>query len=271
MCGIASFPGAASPLFLPAGMLYKPNTMDYAETADQITDWIANQVDDAGVDGVVLGLSGGIDSAVVLALCTRALDDNVLGAILPCESEQHDMLHARQVAETFGAETITVELDDFYEDLLIELPEEGNENARANLKPRLRMAALYFFANSRNALVCGTSNRSELAVGYFTKHGDGGSDILPLGGLLKMEVRGLARQLGVPGHIIDKPPSAGLWPGQTDEAELGLSYDTLDEIVAALDADREPDADPEEIRHVKDLMTAAQHKRRMPPVCPVGP
>jgi NAD+ synthase len=244
--------------------------MDYAEVAHRISGWIRQQVRNAGADGVTLGLSGGIDSAVVLGLCRRAFNRNVLGVILPCESEEHDMAHALDVADAFDAETVTVELDDLYEDLLLKLPEEGNENARANLKPRLRMTVLYFFANSRDALVVGTSNRSELAVGYFTKHGDGGSDILPIGGLLKMDVRGLARELGVPTHIIEKPPSAGLWPGQTDEQELGLSYDTVDEIVAAMDADREPEADPDDVRRIRKLMASARHKRRMPPVCPVS-
>lgn len=243
--------------------------MDYAELTDRIAEWIEKKTRDSASQGVVLGLSGGIDSAVVLGLATRALGPNVLGVILPCESARHDLAHARDVAETFGAETVTVELDDLYEDLLIKLPEEGNDNARANLKPRLRMAALYFFANSRNYLVCGTSNKSEMAVGYFTKHGDGGADILPIGGLLKMQVRGVAEEIGVPSHIIKKPPSAGLWPGQTDEEELGMSYRVLDEIVAALDADREPDAPPEAVQRVKGLMRAAQHKRRRPPVCPL--
>ena len=100
----------------------------------------------------------------------------------------------------------------------------------ANIKPRLRMASLYFIANSLNYLVAGTGNRSEITLGYYTKYGDGGVDVLPIGGLLKSEVRALARELGVPEPMIDKPPTAGLWVGQTDEDEMGFSYDMLEAV-----------------------------------------
>ncbi|MFW5923059.1 MAG: NAD+ synthase [Planctomycetota bacterium] len=243
--------------------------MNYPELIDYISDWIRSQTREADMRGVVLGLSGGIDSAVVLALAKKALGDDVLGVLMPCESEERDMEDALEVAELFDAETLTVRLDGLYEDFLLELPEEGGENARSNLKPRLRMTTLYYLANSRNALVCGTGNRSELAVGYFTKYGDGGADMLPIGGLLKMQVRAVAAELGIPERIIHKAPTAGLWPGQTDEAELGMGYDTLDEIVDALQNERTPEADPEDVRQVKVMMNNARHKRQMPPVCPL--
>ena len=135
--------------------------------------------------------------------------------------------------------------------------------ARANLRPRLRMASLYYFANRLNYLVVGTGNRSELEVGYFTKYGDGGVDLLPLGALLKRQVRALAAHLGVPAPIIEKPPSAGLWEGQTDEGEMGFSYADLDRYLAG---GKVPAALGERIEAMR---TASEHKRRPPPVAAV--
>ena len=135
----------------------------------------------------------------------------------------------------------------------------------ANVKPRLRMAALYFIANSLNYLVTGTGNRSELTLGYFTKYGDGGVDLLPIGGLLKSEVRALGRELGVPDHVIDKPPTAGLWMGQTDEAEMGFTYDTLEAYLK-----KGSSAVPGAVAGRIDLLRKiSDHKRALPPVGPV--
>ncbi len=135
----------------------------------------------------------------------------------------------------------------------------------ANVKPRLRMSALYFIANSLNYLVVGTGNRSELTLGYFTKYGDGGVDLLPIGGLLKSEVRALGRELGVPDRVIDKPPTAGLWVGQTDEAEMGFSYDTLEAYVT-----KGPSAvDKAVAERIERLRKVSDHKRALPPVGPV--
>ena len=132
--------------------------------------------------------------------------------------------------------------------------------ARANLKARLRMVTLYHVANQMKYLVAGSGNRSELTVGYFTKHGDSGVDILPLGNLVKKEVRELARFLKIPPAIIDKPPSAGLWAGQTDEAEMGFSYEALDRYILTGDA-------PEEIKkRIVALKAASVHKCTTPPV-----
>jgi len=129
------------------------------------------------------------------------------------------------------------------------------------------MATLYYFANTLNYLVAGTSNRSELSIGYFTKHGDGAADMLPIGALLKTQVRELAKALGLPRELIERTPSAGLWPGQSDEGEIGMSYEALDEILEALQDRREPSAPPHAVARVKALMKATGHKRRRPPVC----
>jgi len=233
--------------------------------ADDIAMWMTSIVHDAGANGVLIGLSGGIDSAVAGALAARAMPGHVLGAILPCESDPTDAEHARLLATTFDIETVEVDLTATYTALMASLP-EAPQLAIANVKPRLRMTAMYFLAASRGYLVCGASNRSERSIGYFTKFGDGGADLFPIGGLLKFEVRQLARKLGVPQRIIDKPPSAGLWPGQTDEAEMKMSYGQLDAALRAMDS-KDPSAIPAPIiSRVRQLMSASAHKRGTPPV-----
>jgi len=239
------------------------------ELADRMVSWIAERVIDAGLEGIVLGLSGGIDSAVVGALAARAAGERALGIVLPCESAAEDVEHAHLVAKAVGLEAITVDLDAPFHELEKTLgadKPDAPRMARANLKPRLRMATLYYHANLRRALVAGTSNRSEIMLGYFTKHGDGAADILPLGGLYKRDVRALARELGVPGVVIDKPPSAGLTPGQTDEGEIGMGYDIIDACVAAVDSGDTSGVDAECLARVERMIAASAHKRTPAPV-----
>jgi NAD+ synthase len=237
--------------------------------ADRISGWIREQVDRADAKGIVVGLSGGVDSAVVAGLSRRAVGENVLGVLMPCHSQPTDAEYARLVADTFDIKTVTVNLGPVYDTFVSALP-EGSDLARANLKPRLRMATLYYIANTRNYLVAGTGNKTELTVGYFTKHGDGGVDILPLGDLYKWQVWQLAREIGVPGPVVHRPPTAGLWPGQTDEGEMGITYAALDAILAALAEGEEPDADPGDVARVRRMIAASGHKRALPPICEVG-
>jgi NAD+ synthase len=243
--------------------------MDYTSLAESLVVWLREYARQAQMTGFVVGLSGGIDSAVSAALAVRAVGvENVLGVLLPCHSQPEDAAFARLTAESLGLEHLTVELSATYDTLLAALP-PGHVMARANLKPRLRMATLYYLAQSRNALVLGTGNKAEMMVGYFTKYGDGGVDLEPLGELYKHEVRQLARVLDVPEPLITRPPSAGLWPGQTDEGELGITYDELDAILAALEAGREPRASPAAVARVKRMVAASAHKRAMPPAFPL--
>jgi len=227
-----------------------------------IADWIKKQVDGAKAKGIVVGLSGGVDSACVAALSKMAVGDNVLGLTLSCQSSSQDAKLARLVADKFKIKVENVCLDSVYEKF-IEILLESNKLAQANLKPRLRMITLYYFANKLNYLVAGTGNKSEAMVGYFTKYGDGGVDMLPLADLLKTEVRALAKELGVPKEVIERVPTAGLWENQTDEGELGMSYEELDKAILAIEsgkADSYPNK--EIISKINKLMQASEHKRQ---------
>jgi NAD+ synthase len=234
--------------------------------ASYLSDWIRDTVTASGGTGTVFGLSGGLDSAVVAALGKRAFPNHSLGLIMPCHSEAGDAEDAHLVARHFGVAAATVDLSDAYDTLIAGLSEtltDLSEDAlvQANIKPRLRMTTLYAFANHLGYRVVGTGNRSELAIGYFTKHGDGGADLLPLGSLTKTRVRELAGHLEVPRRIIEKPPSAGLWPGQTDEREMGLSYAELDAYLdGASSVGRE---------RIEALAAASAHKRSLPVVAPL--
>ena len=239
--------------------------MNIEALTDKLVSWIRDEVTSGGCRGVVIGLSGGVDSAVVAALCKRAFPDSTLGVMMPCNSHPDDKAHAQAVAEKFNIQAVEVALDSIYEAFMGKLPEykvnpEQKHLAQANLKPRLRMVVLYHIANQLGYMVVGSSNRSELTVGYFTKHGDGGVDIMPLGNLVKSQVRELARHLGIPREIIDKPPSAGLWEGQTDETEMGMSYEALDRFILTGEA-------LEEVRKKVEAMKArSDHKRSLPPM-----
>lgn len=237
--------------------------MDAAAQVERISAWIRERALAAGAQGLVLGLSGGVDSAVVAGLAVRAMPGRVHTFILPCHSQPEDARLAREVAEAFGLAPETIVLDEAYDFLRRVFgadgaPQPGNL-ADANLKSRLRMVTLYYQANLRNCLVLGTGNRSEIAVGYFTKWGDGAVDLLPIAGLVKREVYELARYLGVPQAVIERPPTGGLWPGQTDEGEMGLSYAEIDEYLLT------GNVPPETAAKIQRRIAANEHKRRMPP------
>ena len=246
--------------------------------AAKISSWLSGRSVAAGTRGFVFGLSGGIDSAVVARLCQMAAPQRVLGVILPCYSHPQDEADARLIASAFSIPVAKVDLGATFDALTGALQQAvkglpthvdsidiKQQMPDANLKPRLRMTALYFIANSLNYLVAGTGNRSEITLGYYTKYGDGGVDVLPIGGLLKSEVRALARELDVPEQVITKPPTAGLWVGQTDEAEMGFSYDSLEDYLL-----KGPDAVPASIaERIEKLRASSYHKRELPPIAPI--
>ena len=236
-----------------------------ATLPDDITHWIRHQVKMAGAKGVVLGMSGGLDSSVVAVLCKSALGDEVRGLILPCHSDPTDEAHALLVAGQFDITTDTVDLGSVF-DLLVSILPPGGQVSVANLKPRLRMIVLFYYANQLGYLVVGSGNKSELMTGYFTKYGDGAVDLLPLGGLLKTEVQSLARTLGIPHEILEKPPSAGLWEGQTDEGELGVSYGDLDRALVALQGRQVDNPGDDVLERVRQMVSKSYHKRASIPI-----
>lgn len=247
----------------------------FSKRGSALAQWLRNRAEEAGANGFVFGLSGGIDSAVVARLCQMATPNRVLGVILPCYSHAQDETDAYVMADAFGIPTAKVDLAAPFDSLTgqlhaavkglprtVHVTDIKQQMPEANIKPRLRMTSLYFIANSLNYLVAGTGNRSELTLGYFTKYGDGGCDVLPIGNLLKSEVRSLAKELSVPKAIIEKAPSAGLWIGQTDEAEMGFSYDTLEKYLA-----EGPSAVPRETAaRIERLRNSSDHKRALPPI-----
>lgn len=237
----------------------------YMRLSDRISRWIREQVEGAGAAGILVGLSGGIDSAVVAVLAKRAMGDHVLALLLPCHSIREDERDAVLLADTFVIRWERVDISLVYDTFLQQLP-DGGEMCRANLKPRLRMAALYYFANKLNYLVAGTGNKSERLVGYFTKFGDGGVDLLPLGDLTKSRVRKLAQELEIPSQIIERTPSAGLWAGQTDEEEMNIRYEDLDRIIMAVEKGEETDLPKAQLSYVKGMIARSRHKRSSPPI-----
>ncbi|MFQ5744416.1 MAG: NAD(+) synthase [Acidobacteriota bacterium] len=243
--------------------------MTTARLSEQLVEWLRSEVKAAGCEGLVFGLSGGVDSSTVAILARRACRQHHLALILPIHSDPRDREDAHLLVEQFQLTHREVSLSLVF-DAFVEALGEGTGGARAaemamsNLKPRLRMAALYYFANRNRYLVVGTGNRSELTVGYFTKYGDGGVDLLPLGHLVKHEVRELAVQLGVPRSIVEKAPSAGMWSGQTDEAELGFSYQELDRYLV------EGEGSVELANQVRERRRHNQHKLRVPKMPPSG-
>lgn len=234
-----------------------------------IVTWLREYASQASASGYVVGLSGGIDSACTAVLCQRAVGEHVLAAIMPCDGPAEDAELASMLADAFEIQTVVVDLVPAQQALLASLPPDLSEMTIANLKPRLRMATLYALGQTHGYLVAGTGNKSEIAVGYFTKYGDGGVDVEPLGDLYKSQVRDLARSLGVPQPIIDRPPSAGLWAGQTDEGEMGITYDDLDRTLLALEQGQAEKADPALLAKVRAMMATSRHKRSMPPICPI--
>ncbi|WP_036729289.1 NAD(+) synthase [Peptoniphilus mikwangii] len=222
---------------------------------EKLVLWLRENVEKAGAKGLIFGMSGGIDSAVIAAVSKLAFPDTSLGIIMPCESAYEDEEDARLIAEALDLKIQKVDLTDTYKTYLESSFFSSNRMARSNIKPRLRMLTLYYYAQDLGYLVCGSSNASEFYIGYYTKFGDSGVDLLPLVGFLKDEVFDLARELGIPEKIIDKKPSAGLWENQTDEDEMGFSYGELNAHI------RGEKIDSEIADRIEKMHKNSEHKR----------
>jgi NAD+ synthase len=243
---------------------------------EHITEFIRDQVDAAGADGAVMGLSGGIDSTLTSTLAVEALGtENVHGLVLPAHvSSDENMSDAERVAVDLEITYDVIEIEPIVDSLLAAYPEaEGDREAVGNARARVRGVMNYLVANHEGRLVLGTGNRSEAAVGYFTKYGDGAVDCHPIGNLYKGQVRQIARHVGVPEELAAKTATAELWANQTDEEELGLSYETLDSVLAThIDGplsvaatSRLLEVDAETVERVREMYEQSEHKRNVPP------
>ncbi len=237
--------------------------MNCKKETEKIVKFIQTYFKEAGFTNAVLGISGGIDSAVVCALLVKALGkENVYGFSLPC-GIQSDKNDANLIGGTFEILYETINIKKIVDSIKYTLNYQTKDKiSEGNIKARARMIVLYDMSSFHNALVVGTGNKTELMLGYFTHFGDGACALEPIGGLYKTEVKELAKYLGVPQSIIDKPPSAGLWDGQTDEDELGATYEQIDEClemiiednIQAKDMEGLPQFYTEEIRRNREIM-----------------
>jgi len=244
---------------------------------EHVTQFIERQLDAAGVDRAVIGLSGGIDSTLTSHLLVEAVGaENVHGLVMPSEvNRDENMSDAERVAsELLDIEYDVVAIEPIVETILDAYPDAADDQlATGNLRVRTRAVLNYLVANHEGALVVGTGNRSEALVGYFTKYGDGAVDCHPIANLYKGQVRQLAKHVGVPDDLAKKTASAEMWLGQTDEGELGMDYETLDSILALhVDGPLSPSAtarhvgvDESAVRDVRELYETSVHKRKAPP------
>lgn len=250
------------------------------EEINNIVEWIQNFCKYNNIKGFVIGLSGGIDSAVVLELLRRAMGEkNIFALIMPCISNIQDEEDALYIIEEYKKKNINIEYEIinlkkiFFDFITVQTENSHNKDnlIKGNIKARLRMIQLYTASQSKNKLVAGTGNLSELKIGYFTKYGDGGVDIEPLGNYYKTEVFELAKELNIPEKIINKNPSAGLWKNQNDEDELGMSYKELDNIlygVEFLDKNILDKFNINLVEKVHNMIKKANHKNNLPPRYP---
>jgi len=247
------------------------------QTRERVVQFIRDVVDDAGADGAVLGLSGGIDSTLTAYLAAEALDpERVHGLILPSEvNREDDRSDAERVAQELEIAYDVIEIRSIVDRFTSAFPEGRDDKlATGNVRVRVRGVLNYYVANHENRVVLGTGNRTEALTGYFTKYGDQAVDCNPIGSLYKQQVRQLAAHVGVPSDLVMRTPTAGMWVGQTDEEELGLSYDVIDAILALhVDGPLSTDAtvraldgvDEQQVAKVVDLYEQSEHKRSMPP------
>ncbi len=247
------------------------DSQNYSKTSKQIERFISDYVLRASAKGIVIGLSGGLDSSAVLKLSANALGSQyVFGLIMPISvTPQEDIRHAIELAEALRVEYKIIDLDPIIEEYRKVLPDD--KRAKGNLAARVRMSILYYHAFLRGYLVAGTGDKSEYYIGYFTKHGDGGADIMPIAHLYKTQVRALARYLGVSDAIVQKKSSPRLWANHLAEEEIGMNYEVVDSILHLMVDRKEKPAEiakrlqipREQVDKIKDMVDKSAHKRML--------
>ena len=259
-----------------------PPELNYDEVAEKIVKFIRERVEEAGTKGVVVGASGGLDSSVVLVLSVKALGAGRVAALVMPDSSitpLQDTKHAVQLAKLLGVRYYVIDIRRIYNSYSDAMPFYASDALipNGNLRARIRMTILYYYANLKRLLVCGTGDKSEILLGYFTKYGDGAADLLPIADLYKTQVRELARRLDLPKSIVEKPSSPRLWPGQMAEEELGATYDEIDQILylhvelgKGIDEiiDR-TGIEAEKVKSIVERFRRSGHKRRLPPIARV--
>jgi NAD+ synthase len=256
--------------------------MDFEEVKERVCRFIKEYVENAGAKGIVLGLSGGIDSGTIAALSSLAIGgEKVLGLMLPEKETLNpkDLEDAQLVAEKFHLQTQVCDISGALEGLYQAIPvfDQANKLCKGNVKARTRMIFLYYYANNQNRIVCGSSDKSETMMGYYTKWGDVAADISPIMDLYKTQVRKLALHVGIPEELALKPATPALWPNQLAESELGIKYETLDLVLYGLERFMTPMEIAEQlgieqglVDMVKSRWLANEHKRRFPLAPKVG-
>lgn len=242
--------------------------MKLEQYLEQIVKFLQDEVKKAHAKGVIVGLSGGVDSAVAALLMKKAFPNNHLVLLMPCQSPEIDLDYANNLVKKHKLISQLVNLDEvflsFKKNLPKNIPSQQEKTIFGNLKSRLRMSTLYTYAQINNYLVVGTSNADEWHTGYFTKYGDSGVDLLPLVNLVKQDIFQAAKILNVTKEIIARKPSASLWAGQTDEAEMGLTYQELDQFLLG---DIKKLSDQVQIK-ITTMHERTQHKRKAIPQAP---
>lgn len=250
--------------------------LNFQETVNKIVEFIRETVENSKANGIVIGLSGGIDSSVTAVLCVKALGkENCLGIIMPTSfTPKEDIEDAEALAQQIGIKVKRINIDElseaFFNTLKVNL--EKHRIPAANIRARIRMIILYYYANIENKLVVGTGDKSERLIGYFTKYGDGGVDFMPIAHLYKTQVRELGVYLGLPRRIIEKPSSPQLYPGHKAIDELPLDYNELDKVLVGLfdlklspkEVEKLTGIPLDKILIVLERFNATQHKREIP-------
>ena len=256
--------------------------IDMPETERRLLNFIRGYAEKTQAEGLVVGLSGGVDSSTVGALSAKAIGGNkVLGICLPERQtwNEQDVRHAKAVSELFGIQFRLIDITAIVEALRKTIPEYNYEQRvpDGNIKARSRMIVLYYYANSLHRLVVGSGDKSEIMLGYFTKWGDYCADLAPLADLFKTQVQALARHLNIPKEIVEKAPTPALWPGQSAEQELGLKYEALDLILYGLEHFMLPEEISkqlglplEDVKQIEERWLRSEHKRRPPLAMKIG-